>query len=349
MPSPRCRTCLRLRRRTGLRWAASRGAWTCLVCIRTGSHSGWWISGPYLAPTIRLVRERVRGVERDIIGPRKRNDRRRTAAPSLSGGWLATITSGAVWTPLRAPRSLLTLFMTGGGASAGARSSTVARWGHTLCWALLSRRRCPTRGSASRRRMACVPFQSIQRLLEAWHSIVDEVTHCTDIRTLLLLRKRCAALVRASREIASLRRSSGAVGVLPRPRAVGGAIPRIACAILARVSFITGAFAIKIARAGVLFWWFHKRGGRARAARSLQVTVAVSSLSRPLAKTRISTSTFSRRGAGAIPRGRTKTLTAPLPSSLSLRRGRARRARVGGARSVYTLPSLDGRRKSGRT
>ena len=63
---------------------------------------------------------------------------------------------------------------------------------------------------------------------------------------------------------------------------------------------IMGALAIKIARAGAgtLFRMLPQRGEGARAARSLHVTVAVTSLSRPLAILRTSLSALSRTGTG---------------------------------------------------
>ena len=119
--------------------------------------------------------------------------------------------------------------------------------------------------------------------------------------------------------IASLRRSSGAVGTLPRPRAVEGAFWIIAWVVLMRVSMIMGALAIKIVRAGAgtLIRMLSKRRAGARAAQSLHITGAVTSLSRTLAIPRTSLSVLSRTGKGAKPRGkrvRTRTLTAPLPS-----------------------------------
>ena len=267
------------------------------------------------------------------------------------GEWLATITRGAVWSTHRAARPLLTLtfFTKGRSASAGARRSTLTCRGHTLRWQLPSRRRGPTRGSASGWRIACVIPKRFQRLLEAWHYILNHVSNSTDVRSLLLLpQKRCGALTTAFCMIASLRRSSGALGALPRPRTEEGAFWRIAWAVPTRVSMIMGALAIKIARAGVgmLFRMPPKRGEGAKAARSLHVTVAVTSLSRPLAISRTSFSALSRTGTGAILRGRTRTLTAPLPSPLSLRRGRAGRASVGGARRIHTLLSPTGWEKT---
>ena len=106
---------------------------------------------------------------------------------------------------------------------------------------------------------------------------------------------------------------------------------------------IMGALAIKIARAstGTLFRMLSKR----RAG-------AVTSLSRTLAIPRTSLSALSRTGTGAIlrgKRGRKRTLIARLPSPLSLRRGRAGRASVGGARRIQTLLSPPRREKTAGT